>query len=625
MSPSLETSNRGPERIFREGAESLSPSIAKEALHNFRQKLRESKRKGDHDKVGWALVQMAMVLRGQRQYPNALRLLEEARTIFGLYKNNLGLATVFNELAFVQRELQHNMLALECAQQSIRLFQELSRPVELAWAYDNMAVIQMNLFHRHESLVFAKKARAIFMEYGIRNGLGWNACNMGFLYIDLGFSKEAEALFIEAVDVFGQTENDQGMAWARFGLVLTYRTLCQFGLAMDNVQKAKAIYKELDLKDRVGWCLLSEAAIRRAEGDNEDASLLNKRALQLFGPLKNNDGVGWSLFQIGQQMRDRGLLVKAWQTQREAINLHTDIGNRKGIAWAESEWGKTYLELGDLSHARECFVKVKVIAEQLDDAPLKIEVGKNLARLSLDEGQLQKAVEFLAGAEALAAKMEAHEARAEILLERARYYLLIHELKMARAELEKVDKLSEEMRLKRLKPAIGIIKADVLAQEGKETEAVIVLEDVLLLAEHAQTKREHVQALLGLIQLFLSKRTVSQLSSMLGQIEKETRVLSSKKLKAKFMMVKALVMLSARHTFESRLFTQAIQVSAAAGLSVLEKQFLDLAAIVADQTGHPGDRDIYERERAGLLERQSMDLHLIQRPREGLLSVLLSV
>jgi tetratricopeptide (TPR) repeat protein len=624
VSSTIETSSRGPERIFREGAESLSRSHAKEALQDFRQKLRESKRKGDQKKIGWALVQMAMVLRGQRQYPTALHLLEEARALFGLIKHNLGLATVFNEIAFVQRELQHNAVALECAHQSIRLFQELGRPIELGWAYDNMAVIQMNLFHRHESLVYAKKARAIFMEYDIQNGLGWNGCNMGFLYIDLGFSTEAEKHFLEAADIFTRMRNDQGLAWARFGLVLTYRTLCRFDAAEENLIKSKAIYKELELKDRVGWCLLSEAAIRRTQGQAEEAMLLNKRALQLFGPLKNNDGVAWSLFQIGQQFRDRGQLVKAWQAQREAISLHTDIGNRKGIAWAESELGKTYLELGDIAHARECFVKVKVIAEQLDDAPLRIEVNKNLASLHMDEGALQKAADLLSETVNLTVKMQAHEAHAEILLEHIRYLLLIREIKEASLMLEAADRLITNHGLKRLKPGMDILRSDVLAAQGKAAEAAVALEDVLVYAERNQMKREHVQALLGLVQLLAEKRSAAQLTSMLSQIEKETRVFSSKKLKAKLMMVKGMVVLNASHSFEGRFFTQAVQIAGAAGFVALEKQFIDMALFYADQSERKMEKAVFQRDLLSLLQRGPSDLHLVLRPAPSALPVTLS-
>lgn len=611
ISPTQTASSKNALTSFQDGVESYTKATAKTAFQNIRHDLRESKRTGNRPKMAWSLVRMAMILRGQREYAAAMPLLEKARAIFLELKDHLGNGVVFQEMAFDNRELDRNALALEYAHQAIKIFQELERTLELAWAYDNMSVIQANLFHRHESLMFAKKARAIFLEFNSQNALAWNACNLANLYLEMGFYPQAETYYAEANKIFNQSKINQGIGWSLLGLATVHRAQCRFESATDYLNKAKLVFKELELKDRLGWCLLNEAAINRAYGKGEDAILINKRAIQLFGPLRNHDGVAWALFQIGQIYRDRGQLIKAWQTHRESLNLHTDISNRKGIGWAEDESGRTYLELNDLSHARECFVKAKVIAEHLDDGPLKAEVNKNLARLHLDEGFLQKSVDVINECGALCQKIQAREVEVEMYLERARYSLIIGEFGHAREWIRSADTLVQAHGLLRLKTSVALFLAEVLVAEGKIKSAVALLGDVLKLSEQLQQRRQHAEALLGLAQLMFRDRTPAQLGAMLFQVEKDLRVLSSRKIKAKFFVVKGMINFILNGANEHKDFAQALQILESSGLVVLQRQVLGMLSEMYRNAGREKEQAAHEADIKALLEKGPVDLHLV--------------
>jgi len=598
--------------IPREKIDFLSLESAQASLQQYRQVLREAKRQGDQKRIAWVLIQIAMILRGQHQYTPAQQLLDRAKGVFSILQDQLGLATVYLELSYINREMVRNALALEYAHQAIKIFQELGRTAELAWAYDNMSVIRFNMFQRHESMTYAKKARAIFMEYGSRIGLAWNSCNLGWLYMEMGFYPQAEQHFSEAFENFTHEKHQQGIAWSSLGLGMSYKEQCKFDLADDHIHKAKVIFKALGIKDREGWCLLNEAAVKRQVGKNDDAILINKRAIQLFGPLRNNDGVAWGLFQIGRILFDRGQFIKAWQSFREALNLHTDISNKKGMAWAENDTGKVYQELSDSSHARECYIKAKVLADQLDEGPLKVEIDKNIARLNIDEGFLQRADETLEQITGFCQKINSKEVELEIYLERARYSIIIGEIEKAGDWLEAADSLLEAFNLHRHKPLLNVYGAEILAYGNKLKTAAQVLQEAVQLSNKFEQRRQRAEALLGLVQIVARSGASPQLTSLLNQLDKDVRVLNSRRLRAKYLFVKGWISSRTGTCFDIKSLSQGIQVAEAAGLPVLQRQLMECLFLAhkrekKDKLAEDTERDIKRR-----MEKGPVDLYLVR-------------
>ncbi len=601
----------GPGVLFREGVDLFFKGDAQGALHYFRQVLKHARKSSDQNNVAWSLLHIGMVLRDQRQYETCIEILEEAQSIFAGLKNERGGAAVLQELSSANRELDRNALALEYAHQSLKIYHNLGKTLDLAWGYDNMSVIHLNLFHRHESLTYAKKARELFLEFGSLQGLAWNACNLASLYFEMSFFGKAERYYSEAIRTFNQLKNKQGAAWAELGLATVYRAQVRFDLALTSLDHAKTLFKDLGQKDRVAWCLLNQAAIKHMIGDNEDALLINKRAIQLFSPMRNHDGVAWALFQIGQILRDRGQWIKAWQTFRESMNLHTDINNRKGIGWDENDWGATYLELNDLSHARESLVKSKVIADQLDDGSLRVEVDKNVARLHIEEGMLQKAANLLEQTEQACRRVQAKKTEAEVLIERARFFILIGDLGKARQCIRQASGLVQIHNLVRLKPLVGLYLGEILASEGKIEEAVKVWKDVVQLSTKLQQKKHRTEALLGIVQILANQNMPSQVAIMLLQIEKDIRLLSSRKLRAKFLAVKGWINFIQTDLMDIKSFTHSLQILQTTGLPIVERHVLGLFAELYRQNGREKERAEIETSIRHLLEKGSVDLHLV--------------
>jgi hypothetical protein len=67
---------------------------------------------------------------------------------------------------------------------------------------------------------------------------------------------------------------------------------------------------------------------------------------------------------------------------------------------------------------------------------------------------------------------------------------------------------------------------------------------------------------------------------------------------------------------DNRFFTQGLQILRAAGLSVLEKQLLELVIELSHQSGREGDVEDYARELSQLMQKESLDMTLVKSRKE---------
>lgn len=600
--------------ILRDRVDALTKAGAKAALQQLRLALQQSQKDDNIDSMAWALLHTAMVLRGQRKLASLTKILNEALSLFNDVKNDLGRASTLYELSVANREMGRNMLALEYGFKAAELFKTLDRMVDLAWGYSNLSIIYFYQSQRAESLAYAKKAHGIFIEFKSDNGLAWNACNLAMIYLHMGFLDQAIKEYNEAIALFERVNSRQGHAWALLGLGIVQRSACRIQEAEATLSKSKQLFTDLELPDRIGWCLLNLAALKRMSGQQDEATRLNKEAIQMFTPLRNHDGVAWGLFQMGQIYRDHGHLVKAWHTFREAHKLHSDIANRAGIGWDENEMGETYLEMGDLAHARECFVRARVIAEQLDLPPLKADVERNVACLYIEEGLIQKAAEALTLAEQWALKCEERSVTSKTLLARARLWVILGDAKRARESIESANVLIESTGLQYLKPQTGILLGEVLVMENRAVEAIETFMNASILSKKLQQRRHRAESLLGVIQLQRRLKGAAALALSLFYVEKDVRAVGSRKLKSKFLAVKGVLAAQPKGTLDNRYFHQSMRGLAASGLNVARKQLLDMGLASMNKSGADRVSAEYERELGFLMEKGPVDLHLV-RPR----------
>ncbi len=603
---------------FLEKADGLSKKAADAALAQLRKDLRAAQKNNKQSEMGHLVLRMAMVTRGQREYTTTLKYLDEARTIFSAASDEPGLALVYYELALCNREMQRNALALEYAHKATQIFKNKDMKEELAWLLNETSIIYLNLARRQESLANAQKARVLFSELNSQDGLLWNSCHLGSLHGEMGRYEEARTFFEEGLKIARENENDQGIAWSLLWLGRINRELGVFSTADGYLAEARKLFTELGLKDRIGMCLLHEAAIDRIKGACSEALNSNRQAIRYFSPTRHHDGVAWALLQTGQVYRDQGQFMKSWQTFREALNLHMDVANRKGMAWVENELGRTYLELNDLNHARESFLKAAGVAEQLDIVPLKAELGRNMQALLIEEGRLGEAEKIGRESEHNERKILLADLRIEILMERARFALLTGDNDTADARLSDAEVLANANGIGRLLPSIEVFRAEVLARKNHPETALEMFEKAAQLAEKMKQPHVATQALLGVVELRCANGTLRGLNEMLEEVAKSIRVYGWRRLKAKYMAVKALYDYKSEGKIDHRVFDQIKYILETAALATSNLEMLRSHAAFYKKAGFARECQETENEIKNLLKNGPKDLHKVKPRPESL-------
>ena len=576
------------------------------------QAIRRSQQSGDKRKLGWAVFELALELRSQGQYANSVQILEKTRSIFEDVEDEAGLASTFEELAYSSRELSRNALALEYSHNAIHFLKKLNRIPELGIAYDNLAYIYFFLYRRHESLTVAKKARAIFREHDMKKELAWNSCNLGMIYLDMEFFDQSEKFYLEAVKLFKELKIEQGLSWSLLGLAIVYRSLCQFDNSLRALSKARTLDKDSLPKDYPGWIMLNEAAIYRNYGEPEKAFQINKGAVNLFSVIKNQVGVAWGLLQLGQIIRERGLTVKSWQAIGRANDFFQDASNKKGTGWAENEWGVTHLELNNLGHARNSFIKASACAEQLDGDALKAEVHKNLADLQIEEGHIKKAAEFIDKADEFRRKLSEWESLPELLMVKARCELLMGRPHQAKVFIHEAEDYMQKFKLFRYKPSLGVYMGEILFDLGDTTGAIQGWTKVLEDSNTYSQPKPRTEALLGLVQAQWKEKSSAEVGSLLSQIEKDLRTGGSRKLRAKYLILKGFLPYLTKGMVENRVFSQAIQILDVTGLVVIKLQALDQLSKIYHFLKKEKERERCNKEIQILIQQHSIDIGLLR-------------
>jgi hypothetical protein len=283
--------------------------------------------------------------------------------------------------------------------------------------------------------------------------------------------------------------------------------------------------------------------------------------------------------------------------------------------------GRVYLNLCNLSLARESFVKVKVTADQIDAPALKASVDLNLANYYLDQGMIRKAFDSLVNAESVGGKVNAHYIEIEILLCRVRYALIIRDLPLARAAITQAEDMMSKYGMEWIKPKLNLVHTELLIIDEKLEAAATALRGVELQAEAMQLRQVSVEAKLARAQLLRNEQHPSSTLSSLQILEKNSRLLGSRKLKAKSLALKTVFAFEKSGLNDVRAQSQILDFLDQSGLILLRWQCLSLFKGMCLQQGLESAVERYQKDLDILESDTNYDLRMADN-RTGLFKLL---
>ena len=261
---------------------------------------------------------------------------------------------------------------------------------------------------------------------------------LGGLFHEGGDMQAALDKHYEALPIFQESQDAEGISATRYGIGRAYLELGENELALGHYRLAlEAAATSIDagwrphLLGQIGDVLYRQGDLEGARGRFEDAR-------DRFKALGSRVGVASMSARIGQLERGAGRLEAARAILEEAVAVFHDAGDAVKEADTRCQLGETHRQRGDLESARTAFESALKLIPTSHVRRLCADEG--LARLSYDRGDLagarNHAEQALAIGESLRASVVSHESRTVALASTQPLYELLIDVRMRQHDAE---------------------------------------------------------------------------------------------------------------------------------------------------------------------------------------------
>jgi hypothetical protein len=224
--------------------------------------------------------------------------------------------------------------------------------------------------------------------------------------------------------------------------------------------------------------------------------------------------------------------------------------------------------------------------------------------MCLVAGEINESERLLQEAEEQAKKLDIKEVEVETALVRIPFLTVTGQLAEAAKLSQRILITIDELNLFQLKPIVTMCLGEIEALNGNVKKAIAYFDDAR--AQSAKMKRlvPLAASTLGLIELKSNGFNQKVPAKVFDPIEKQIRVSSSRRMRAKFLLLKGLA-------DNPKFLHQAIDVADHAGLLVLLHAMLDVCIFFCRKRGLTLDLKAFE-EKKKELKKKPFDFNLIR-------------
>jgi serine/threonine protein kinase/DNA-binding SARP family transcriptional activator len=244
---------------------------------------------------------------------------------------------------------------------------------------------------------FLKRALAVCQKSGDPSARGFSCQSLAWVSVELGKYREAAQFLDQAIPVFKELGNTQGLgaAFMRAGQLAT--ALGDYSGAIQNFRQALACFDETRSALYVSFCGIWFGIALRLQGNYHQAEQISREALATFKAINDPVHSGYCLLNLGCLAFDQGDLTQAEQLQQEALDMWQQSGQEARVADAARCLGHLIVASGEhrQAEARRYFRQALELSTQHLMAPVALDVCVGVARLRVQAGELEQAVELL--------------------------------------------------------------------------------------------------------------------------------------------------------------------------------------------------------------------------------------
>lgn len=190
--------------------------------------------------------------------------------------------------------------------------------------------------------------------------------SLGVIFRSLGRMEQARRYLEQALQLYQESGNRTGEAWALNDLGRVFVDIGNRECARQDYERALRIFQEQGDQRGEGSTLNNLGWVSVMQGEDEQARDYYGQALLLFRGIGDRLGEGSTLNSLGRAHEDIGQLEKAQEYFDQALRLFQGERDRKGISWSLNNLGKVFRKLGDCEQSQVLLTQALEIRREID-------------------------------------------------------------------------------------------------------------------------------------------------------------------------------------------------------------------------------------------------------------------
>jgi tetratricopeptide (TPR) repeat protein len=299
-------------------------------------------------------------------------------------KDDTSKINILNALAYAYRNIQPDS-GLLYGKQAITLSQKINWKTGLAKAYNYTGINYQSLSDSANALQNFANALSIYKEINNKDGIAWSVQNSGNVYLFL-LSNYPKALtyYEQSAALFKQAENKKGMAAAYENLAIVYESLGEYPKALQTFQQAANIDESLHDEEALATNYAHMGIFYDDLSQPAKALDYCNKALAIFKSTGNKTGIAHNYNSIGNIYLSLSKYDEAVYYFQQSLEMNTRLGNRSGEAKCLGNMGMAYSALLKFPEALQNNEKSYALNKELGDKSGMASALNNIAYIYMN-------------------------------------------------------------------------------------------------------------------------------------------------------------------------------------------------------------------------------------------------
>lgn len=354
---------------------------------------------------------------------SSLKYAQNALEIAELYNNIKGIANAFNRMGNAEYLMSNYPRALEHYTRSLELRLEIDDPEGLLGSYNNLYLLNNMLGNKDTAIYYLNMAAKTSISMGNNAETAYYSAILGSVYSELYDFDNARINLEQALNIYTQLEDDEGIASTYNSMGGMYQRMSLFDNAQECFFKALPLYRRAGNMNGVA-SVKNNIGIIHKQLDNLDLALdYYYQSMEIYnqeGSLER--GYASVLNNIGIIFFEKGEYETSLDYYKRALESYESMGDVQGIATASHNTGMLHARLGNYSEALKSYMRSVEINSSADNRFALANNYNNLGELYILQKDYNRAMEFLEEAIEMAIALNAKDIISENYLFQSTIY-----------------------------------------------------------------------------------------------------------------------------------------------------------------------------------------------------------